>query len=75
MNAVTGHIPGKTPLSGVSSELVVPWNESDILMAGQVLLVDVDSVESLDLPAEFWKANNVLYSPQLVKQLENDFDW
>ena len=47
----------------------------DLLVAGQVFLVDRASVVSLDLPEEFWGEDHVPLASQLVWQLEKDIEW
>ena len=75
MNVAIHCVPRKAVAAQLPSWPKVSRNVNDLLMAGQVFLVDRGSVGSLQLPDEFWGMNDVSLPTQLVQQLEKDLKW
>ena len=75
MNVAISCVPRKPVAAQLPSWPKVSRNVNDLLMAGQVFLVDRGSVGSLQLPDEFWGMNDVPLPTQLVQQLEKDLKW
>lgn len=75
VNTTNCCVPGKSVSSQATNWQKGLQSMHDLLVAGQVFLVDRASVASLNLPEEFWRENNVPLTSQLVQQLEKDLQW